>query len=596
MKYFWNYFFVAYLISISNSSFANMPFAFWKASLINCYTGTPAIGTVCVGGTIYAGTFNSRTYMTTPGGCDYESGGTTSSSPTSDFTPTCVGTDSMTKFWCDGSTNPYFDIPGVENVAANADPSTVLGDINSEAIVAITAPAEGGLHAAARYCDRLAFGGFTDWYLPSKSEMAYLYCKSRTSGNVSYPNEDPNCASYGYGSGTAILPGFASSSAYHTSNEYSTGGGYSYKLSPATGQQTNSAKNLAYLVRCVRQMRPTFVASLASPVNYVSNLSVTGLDADYTGTPQMVPQTILIKNAGDVIATGFTITLPSLFEQIGGTCVTGVPLLVGSSCTIEIQAKVSAIIYEGPFSQALTISDPRSRNMNVQLSGTASNFPDSCYATGVAIGTVCDGGAIYAGQFDGGRYMTTPGGCGYEPSGTTTSYSATDFTPTCSGTDSITKAWRGSATNYDIPGVENVTVVSTKSSSSYRGDVNTAAIAAITNSAEGGYHPAARYCDKLDYGGYQDWYLPSKSELAYLYCKTRTSGNVSYPHEDANCATYGYATGTEIVPGFRTTATNYWSSTEGSSSAATTLRSSDGLQTVTGTKGTAYYIRCVRRY
>ncbi|WP_413288423.1 DUF1566 domain-containing protein [Bdellovibrio sp. HCB337] len=599
MKYFWKFVFALVVVFNWTLSQAGVvPFAFWKTSVaFDCYTGSPPIGSVCAGGTIYAGTFNGHTYMTTPGGCEYEPSGTTTSSPGSDFTPSCSGTDTMTKYWNDGGTNPYFDIPGVENIAANATPSTVLGDVNTDAIVAITNPAEGGLHAAARYCDRNAFGGFTDWYLPSKSELAYIFCKSRTSGSASYPNEDPNCATYGFASGSDVLPGFASTLSYHSSTEYSTGGGHNFKSASTTGQQSNSAKNIALFVRCVRQIRPAFVASLASPESYVSNLNVTGLDADYTGSPQVVSQTIVIKNIGDMIASGFTVSLPSSFEQVGGTCMTAVPLLVASTCTMEIQAKVSGIIYNGAFSQALTISDSTTgRSMNVQLSGTASNFPDPCDGVGVAIGTQCDGGAIYAGQFDSGKYMTTPGGCSYEPSGTTTSYSATDFTPTCSGTDSITKAWRGAANNYDIPGAENVTVVTTKSSSSYRGDVNTAAIAAITNSAEGGYHPAARYCDKLDYGGYQDWYLPSKSELAHLYCKTRTSGSVSYPNEDANCATYGYATGTEVVPGFRTTASYYWASTETSSSAATTIKASDGTQTVTGAKSTAYYIRCVRRY
>ncbi|MGZ3781327.1 MAG: hypothetical protein ACXVCY_11820 [Pseudobdellovibrionaceae bacterium] len=28
-----------------------------------------------------------------------------------------------------------------------------------------------------------------------------------------------------------------------------------------------------------------------------------------------------------------------------------------------------------------------------------------------------------------------------------------------------------------------------------------------------GYHAAARYCDKLSYGGYTDWYLPNRYEL-----------------------------------------------------------------------------------
>ncbi|MFS4459885.1 DUF1566 domain-containing protein [Bdellovibrio sp. HCB2-146] len=564
----------------------------------NCYVGTPSIGDVCAGGTIYAGTWNGHEYMVMPGGCGYEPSGTTTSSSGVDFTPTCSGTDVMTKFWNDGGTNPYYDIPGVENVSANADASTVLGSVNTAAIISVTDPAQGGIHAAAHYCDKNAFGGYTDWYLPSKTEMAYLYCKSRTSGGVSYPNEDPNCVNFGYGSGSHILPGFATTGSYHTSNEYSTGGGFSYKLAAASGQTSNSAKNLALLVRCVREIRPSFLASLASPVSYISNLSVTGLDADYTGVPQSSSQTILIKNSGDKVANGFTVTLSSMFEQVGGTCASGVPLLRDSTCTIDVRAKISGISLNGPLVGSLIVSDSATGvTGTVQLSGISVNFPDPCDSPGVTIGTVCQGGSLFSGNFDGGKYMITPGGCEYEPSGTTTSYPATEFTPNCPGTtDAITKAWRGTANNYDIPGVENVTAVATKSSSSYRGNANTAAIVAITNTSEGGYHPAAHYCDKLNYGGYQDWYLPSKSELAFLYCKSRTSGGVSYPQEDPNCATYGYAIGTDLIPGFRTTANYYWSSTEASTSAATTIKISDGTQTVTGAKSTAYYIRCIRRY
>lgn len=568
-----------------------------KRSVGDCYSGTPKIGDVCSGGTIYAGFFNGHEYMVMPGGCGYEPSGTTSSSSVTDFVPTCSGTDAMTKFWNDGGTNPYFDIPGVENIGGNTTVSTFLGSVNTAAIVAITNPAEGGIHAAAMYCDRNAFGGFSDWYLPSKSEIAYLYCKSKTSGGASYPNEDPNCASYGYGTGTQIIPGFAAGN-YHSSNEYSTGGGFSYKLTGATGQQANSAKNLALLVRCLREIKPTFVASFASPISYVSNLSVTGLDADYLGIPQSTAQSIVIKNVGDKNASGFNLAFSTYFEQVGGTCSSGTPLVKGTTCTIDVRSNASVILYNGLTSGSLIVSDTVSgSSMTVPLSGTASNYPDPCFEPGATIGLQCAGGTIFAGNFDGGNYMITPGGCEYEPSGTASSYSATDFTPNCSGTtDTMTKAWRGAANNYDIPGVENVTVLATKSSSSYRGDVNTAAIVAITNSAEGGYHPAARYCDKLDYGGHTDWYLPSKSELAFLYCKSRTSGSVSYPYEDPNCATYGYATGADVIPGFRTTSSYYWSSTESTATYATTLKISDGVQTATGAKSTGYYVRCVRRF
>jgi hypothetical protein len=36
--------------------------------------------------------------------------------------------------------------------------------------------------------------------------------------------------------------------------------------------------------------------------------------------------------------------------------------------------------------------------------------------------------------------------------------------------------------------------------------------------------PAARYCDKLTYGGHDDWYLPSKLELGLLFLNLKDAG------------------------------------------------------------------------
>ncbi|MDR0472130.1 MAG: DUF1566 domain-containing protein [Treponema sp.] len=36
--------------------------------------------------------------------------------------------------------------------------------------------------------------------------------------------------------------------------------------------------------------------------------------------------------------------------------------------------------------------------------------------------------------------------------------------------------------------------------------------------------PAARYCDRLVYGGYDDWYLPSKNELGLMYMNLKIDG------------------------------------------------------------------------
>jgi hypothetical protein len=43
--------------------------------------------------------------------------------------------------------------------------------------------------------------------------------------------------------------------------------------------------------------------------------------------------------------------------------------------------------------------------------------------------------------------------------------------------------------------------------------------------------PAARLCDRLEYGGYDDWYLPSKNELGLMYMNLKVDGIGSFSNE-----------------------------------------------------------------
>ena len=192
------------------------------------------------------------------------------------------------------------------------------------------------------------------------------------------------------------------------------------------------------------------------------------------------------------------------------------------------------------------------------------------------IGTLCKEGPIYAGSFDGGNYMITPGNC------------TDSATPSCDDSpDSLTKVWRGSSgSDADIAGVENITGTAT-SSSSFRGDVNTAAIVADASTSS---DSATDYCNDMTYGGHSDWYLPSKSELSFLYCHAVATHNPSYPQENVDCVSFGGKQ--NILTGFTG---SYWSSTEYDSSRARNQRFSDGYQTNSG-KVSSLLIRCVRRY
>ncbi len=221
--------------------------------------------------------------------------------------------------------------------------------------------------------------------------------------------------------------------------------------------------------------------------------------------------------------------------------------------------------------------------------------PDSdlCLDSSPTPGTVCKGGAIYLGSLSPGatngsgtdRYMTTPGGCGDIPLGSvsggsgTNSYALDDFTVTCSGTDSLRKRWNGSDDWYDIPGLVNYTLTTgtgygeINKDANY-GSANTDAIVAITSPDQGGYHPAARYCDKLDYGGYDDWHLPNRYELNLMY------------------------TNRLVLPGLDKRSISgiwYWSSTENATAYAWIQRFYNGRQDTDG-KGGFHFVRCVRRF
>jgi hypothetical protein len=179
----------------------------------------------------------------------------------------------------------------------------------------------------------------------------------------------------------------------------------------------------------------------------------------------------------------------------------------------------------------------------------------------------------------GAKLMVTPSGC------------TNSSTPTCAGgNDTITLRWRGSSgTNADIPGLTNINSSSEPSSYSERGEIATPVITAHSSiSADS----AADYCADMVYGGYDDWYLPSKSELLKLYCMSNGSiGFSGYPEEEPNCAAFGGKK--SILSGF--TSGSYWSSSERSSSNAWAHQFSGGSQR-DYSKASSYYVRCVRRF
>ncbi len=158
------------------------------------------------------------------------------------------------------------------------------------------------------------------------------------------------------------------------------------------------------------------------------------------------------------------------------------------------------------------------------------------------------------------------------------SYAENDFKVACSGTtDSLRKDWNNNSQNYyDIPELVNYILTSGTGHGEINedlnyGSANTDVIVAITLLSQRGYHGAARYCDKLVYGGYGDWHLPNRYELNLMYINR------------------------SAIPGLDQSGNCYWSSTEVSSFSTWTQRLSDGGQHY-GNKISNWLVRCVRRF
>lgn len=196
---------------------------------------------------LYVNDYFPDDYRVIPAGCT-ESGSTV----------VCNGgPGDVIRRW-NGSSTVVSDVPGVRNVASPGAIDPQLGD---ERTLAIIGDANVATDSAADFCANLNYSGFTDWHLPSKSELALLYCRSTAPKSPSFPQEMPGCSSvsnYGYGIG---FPGINSlgnpnglpfnPSIYVSSTEVDANNVWAIDFS--TGQEFVLSKTAAAAVRCIRK-------------------------------------------------------------------------------------------------------------------------------------------------------------------------------------------------------------------------------------------------------------------------------------------------------------------------------------------------------
>ncbi|MBY0415114.1 MAG: DUF1566 domain-containing protein [Bdellovibrionales bacterium] len=180
----------------------------------DCVSTTPAVGTICADGTVYAGL--------SPDGNNKM------------FTTPCDAGQSWSGVACTGvrSTLPWNNGSGVGfETGIN---SVATGRANTSALAALAGT--GSPYTSAQYCESLTANGNSDWYLPAISELSVLYSNSGAIRNFDT---------------TSLNYYLSSSEKTGTSGE---GQGYVnaiYFLNGTTGG--NYAKSSNFHVRCVRR-------------------------------------------------------------------------------------------------------------------------------------------------------------------------------------------------------------------------------------------------------------------------------------------------------------------------------------------------------
>jgi hypothetical protein len=154
---------------------------------------------------------------------------------------------------------------------------------------------------------------------------------------------------------------------------------------------------------------------------------------------------------------------------------------------------------------------------------------------------------------------------------------------------------------------KNANTATAGADSDIDGPQNTADMVADGNST---VYPAAHFCNDLVIGGFSDWYMPAKNELEVCYFNLKPTTTVNDTSSGINpnavpARASNYTTGNPAqtsATDFKDTGTedfaavSYWSSTEGSATAAWRQYLSYGYQIAqTNSKNGARRVRAIRR-
>ncbi|MEJ0061854.1 MAG: DUF1566 domain-containing protein [Alphaproteobacteria bacterium] len=159
----------------------------WSVGTAGDCDGSPAPGTLCADGTVYAGLSSA------PGAPKM-------------YVTRCDGGRSWDGSACSGSRATYTWNNGTSNWSATGDVCGVSandGEAVTGCIAAITDSGNGAPHAAAQFCDGLDMHGHADWYLPSRSELDTLRINRAAIGD--FRSDTVPDGNNGYWSSTEVI-------------------------------------------------------------------------------------------------------------------------------------------------------------------------------------------------------------------------------------------------------------------------------------------------------------------------------------------------------------------------------------------------------
>lgn len=423
-----------------------------NASFVDCAAATSA-GDSCGGGVLAVGPVTlgtSAKFLMTT------PGGCTDSTD-----PVCAGgVDTVSKMWLSSGSGTAMECD------ANFNPETGYSWFNGPAN-AMKGKSLGSQAEAIMFCENLNYGGYSDWYLPSVDELKVLHA------------------------GAANFGGGLAYESYWSSTMASS---FSFRLPPlnitkelfgavvadpnvrAAGLTCAYRRQSSKLVRCVRQVDLMALDLLPSGgLAFEAQLPVT--TSVWKTVTLVNPYTVATKRLNPVIAGDFEI------NPATDTC-SARSLSAGQSCTVEMRVNRSV---HGEHTGALRFEGFAQRSTEIALK--AQVFPSETSL--LEVGDLLTGRVLFGGYTrlpNSGPYMQlmlTPSGC--------TNSSA----PTCGGTgDTVTKTWGRNGALGTLGAVGE-------------GRNNTSLISGYV-----GESVAADYCRDLVYGGYDDWYLPSLSDLS----------------------------------------------------------------------------------